>query len=75
MRAAIRAGRGERRADAREHGAPFRELGEVGGSSLMIKSGDRTLIDVRIADAKEPWSSAIPRLVGEGIHQVALEAR
>ena len=33
---------------AREHGAPFRELGEVGGSSLMIKSGDRTLIDVRI---------------------------
>ena len=60
---------------AREHGAPFRELGEVSGSSVVIKSGDRTLIDVRIADAKEPWSSAIPRLVGEGIHQVALEAR
>jgi phosphoribosylformylglycinamidine synthase len=60
---------------AREHGAPFRELGEVTGSSLVIKSGDRTLIDVRVADAKAPWASAIPRLVGEGIHQVALEAR
>jgi phosphoribosylformylglycinamidine synthase len=60
---------------AREHGAPFRELGEVTGTSIVIKSGDRMLIDVRVADAKEPWTSAIPRLVGEGIHQVALEAR
>jgi phosphoribosylformylglycinamidine synthase subunit PurL len=59
----------------RERGAPFREVGEVGGSSLVIKSGDRTLVDARVADLKAPWSSAIPRLVGEGIHQVALEAR
>jgi len=60
---------------AREHGAPFQEVGEVGGSSLVIKSGERTLIDARVADLKAPWASSIPQLVGEGIHQVALEGR
>jgi len=60
---------------AREHGAPFLEIGEVGGPSLTIKSGERTLVDARVADLKAPWSSAIPRIVGEGIHQVALEGR
>ena len=59
----------------REQGAPFREVGEVGGPSLVIKAGDRALIDARVADLKESWSSALPRLVGEGIHQVALEGR
>jgi len=60
---------------AREHGAPSADLGEVGGSTLLIRSGDKTLIDARIADLREPWATAIPRLVGEGIHQVALEGR
>jgi phosphoribosylformylglycinamidine (FGAM) synthase-like enzyme len=60
---------------ARKHGAPFLEIGEVGGPSLTIRSGERTLIDGRVADLKEAWASAIPRLVGEGIHQVALEGR
>jgi phosphoribosylformylglycinamidine synthase subunit PurL len=62
-------------AAVRDHGAPFREVGEVGGASLVIKVGERTLVDARVADLKESWTSAIPRLVGEGIHQVALEGR
>ena len=57
----------------RDRGAPFRELGEVGGPSLLIKAGERTLVDARVAELKESWSSAIPRMIGEGIHQVALE--
>ncbi len=60
---------------AREHGAPFLEIGEVGGPSLVIKSGERTLVDARVADLKTSWSSSIPQVVGEGIHQVALEGR
>ena len=60
---------------AREHGAPIADLGEVGGSTLVIQSGDRTLIDARVADLREPWATAVPRVVGEGIHQAALEGR
>jgi phosphoribosylformylglycinamidine synthase len=60
---------------AREHGVPFAEIGEVGGGSLVVKHGGKPLLEVRVADAKEPWTKAIPRLVGEGIHQVALEGR
>jgi phosphoribosylformylglycinamidine synthase len=60
---------------AREQGAPFLEIGEVGGPSLVIDSGGRTLVDARVADLKNPWSSSIPGVVGEGIHQVALEGR
>jgi phosphoribosylformylglycinamidine (FGAM) synthase-like enzyme len=60
---------------AREHGAPFLEIGQVGGPSLVIKSGDRTLVDARVADLKTSWATSIPQLVGEGIHQVALEGR
>ena len=60
---------------AREHGAPFQEIGEVGGASVVIRSGERTLVDARVADLKTPWATAIPQLVGEGIHQVALEGR
>ena len=59
----------------REHGAPFADVGEVGGPSLVIESGGRTLVDARVADLKNPWSSSIPGVVGEGIHQVALEGR
>jgi phosphoribosylformylglycinamidine synthase len=58
---------------AREHGAPYAEIGEVGGGSISIRSGGKALCNVRVADAKEPWERAIPRLVGEGIHQAALE--
>src|SRR5438128_6720698 len=60
---------------ARENGAPIADLGEVGGSTLVIQSGDRTLIDARVADLREPWATAVPRVVGEGIHQAALEGR
>ena len=50
-------------------GAPFEEIGEVGGASLVVKGH----LEVPVAELKAPWSTAIPRLVGEGIHQVALE--
>jgi len=50
-------------------GAPFEEIGEVGGAKLIIEN----LIDARVADLREPWARAIPRLVGESIHTVALE--
>ena len=69
------AAQGRVAAVARQHGAPFQEIGEVGGASVVIRSGERTLVDARVADLKTPWATAIPRLVGEGIHQVALEGR
>ena len=50
-------------------GAPFEEIGQVGGSTLKVDG----LLEARVADLKSSWSSAIPRLVGEGIHHAALE--
>jgi phosphoribosylformylglycinamidine synthase len=53
-------------------GAEFEEVGEVGGASLIIAAGEG-LIDARVSELRQAWSSAIPKLVGEGIHQAALE--
>jgi phosphoribosylformylglycinamidine synthase len=53
----------------RSAGAPLVEIGEVGGPSLVIEG----VLDARVADLKQAWSSAIPRIVGEGIHKAALE--
>ena len=39
------------------------------GSALIIEG----LLAARVADLKEAWRSALPNLVGEGIHQAALE--
>ena len=50
-------------------GAEFEEIGQVGGASLIVES----LLDAPVAELRTAWSSAIPRLVGEGIHQAALE--
>jgi len=50
-------------------GAPFADIGQVGGSTLVVEG----LLDAKVADLKSSWSSAIPRLVGEGIHHAALE--
>ena len=50
-------------------GAEFVELGQVGGSSFIIEG----LVDAPVASLKAPWKDALPRLVGEGIHAVALE--
>ena len=52
-----------------EAGAELIEIGQVGGSALIVEE----LLDVRVSELREAWSSAIPRLVGEGIHQAALE--
>jgi phosphoribosylformylglycinamidine synthase subunit PurL len=41
-------------------GAELLELGEVGGSSLVIEG----LLDAPVAALKEAWSTAIPKLVG-----------
>jgi phosphoribosylformylglycinamidine synthase len=48
---------------------PFEEIGEVGGMRLVIEG----VIEVRVGELKEPWARAIPRLVGEIVHTVALE--
>jgi phosphoribosylformylglycinamidine synthase subunit PurL len=53
----------------RAAGASLEEIGQVGGPALIVEG----LLDARVAELKEPWSSAIPRLVGEGIHQAAME--
>jgi phosphoribosylformylglycinamidine synthase len=59
---------------ARDKGVPFAEIGEVTGNSLVVSCGRKPLLDVRVAELKEPWTSALPRLVGEGvIHHAALE--
>jgi len=50
-------------------GAPFEEIGQVGGNALVVEGA----LDARLADLKESWSSAIPKIVGEGIHHAALE--
>ena len=51
-------------------GAQLEEIGETGGASLVVKG----LLDVPVADLKAPWTSAIPKLVGAGIYDVAVEA-
>jgi phosphoribosylformylglycinamidine synthase len=48
---------------------PFEEIGEVGGAKLVIEG----VLEARVAELKEPWARAIPRLVGETIHTVAFE--
>jgi phosphoribosylformylglycinamidine synthase len=50
-------------------GAPFEEIGQVGGASLIIEG----LLEARVADLREAWNRPIPQLVGEAIHTVALE--
>ena len=49
--------------------APFTEIGEVGGAALIV----RGLLDVPLAGLKSAWTGALPALVGEGVHAVALE--
>ena len=62
------ASRSEVEAICRAAGATLEEIGQVGGPALIIEG----LLEAKIADLKEPWSSAIPRMVGEGIHKAAL---
>jgi phosphoribosylformylglycinamidine synthase len=50
-------------------GAPLEEIGQVGGNALIIDG----VLEARVSDLREPWSSAITRVVGEGIHKAALE--
>ena len=50
-------------------GAPFEDVGQVGGSALIVEG----VLEARIAELRESWSNAIPKLVGEGIHKAALE--
>jgi phosphoribosylformylglycinamidine synthase len=58
---------------ARDKGVPFAEIGEVTGSSLVVSWNHQRLFEARVSELKEPWATTIPRLVGEGIHQAALE--
>ncbi len=51
-------------------GAPFEDIGQVGGSTLLVEG----VLEAKIADLKEAWSTAVPKLVGEGIHHAALES-
>ena len=50
-------------------GAELLDLGEVRGGALDIDG----LLTAPVAELREAWRSAVPRLVGEGIHQAALE--
>jgi phosphoribosylformylglycinamidine synthase subunit PurL len=61
--------RAEVEAICREAGAPLKEIGQVGGPSLVVEG----LLEAKVSELKQPWSSAIPRMVGEGIHRAALE--
>ena len=58
---------------ARDKGVPFAEIGEVTGSAVVLSSGHKPLLEVRVTDLKEAWSRALPSMVGEGIHHAALE--
>src|SRR5438105_8301935 len=57
----------------RDKGVPFVELGEVTGGSLVMSWADKPLLEIRVAELKEAWTRALPRIVGEGIHHAALE--
>src|SRR5205823_13541973 len=57
--------RGRVEAICRAAGADLVEIGEVGGALLVIEG----VLEARVADLKEAWRGAIPRLVGELIHQ------
>jgi len=46
-------------------GAPFRELGEVSGSRLVVRQGGRVLLDAEVGELRDAWSSALPRVLGE----------
>ena len=50
-------------------GAPLEDIGQVGGPALIVEG----VLEARIAELRETWRSAIPKLVGEGIHKAALE--
>jgi len=53
----------------RAAGAEVVDIGQVGGASLNVEG----LFEARLSELREAWRTAIPRLVGEGIHQAALE--
>ncbi len=50
--------------------APFVEIGQVGGSTLIVEG----ILEAKISDLGDAWRRALPRLVGEGIHKAALES-
>ena len=50
-------------------GATFEDIGQVGGTIFNVEG----VLEAKVADLKSSWSTAIPRLVGEGIHHAALE--
>ncbi|TMB25415.1 MAG: phosphoribosylformylglycinamidine synthase subunit PurL, partial [Deltaproteobacteria bacterium] len=58
---------------ARDKGVPFTEIGEVTGNSLVVSWARKPLLETRVAELKESWTGALPRIVGEGIHHAALE--
>ena len=63
------ADRGAIEAICKAAGAPFEEIGQVGGNALVVEG----TLDAKLSDLKESWSNAIPKIVGEGIHHAALE--
>jgi phosphoribosylformylglycinamidine synthase len=54
----------------RAAGAPLEDIGQVGGNTLNIEG----VLEVKVGELKDAWSSALPKLVGEGIHHAALES-
>jgi phosphoribosylformylglycinamidine synthase len=50
--------------------APFVEIGQVGGSTLIVEG----VLEAKISELEHAWSNALPKLVGEGIHKAALES-
>jgi phosphoribosylformylglycinamidine synthase len=50
-------------------GAEIVEVGQVEGSSLVVEG----LVQARVADLEEAWRSAVPKLVGEGVHRASLQ--
>ncbi len=62
------------RVEALCRSAGFTEIGEVGGAALVISAATgRELLQAPIATLKAAWAGAIPKLVGETMHTVALE--
>jgi phosphoribosylformylglycinamidine synthase len=56
-------------AECRAAGVELLDIGQVGGATLNLEG----VLQARIEELREAWGSPIPRLVGEGIHQAALE--
>jgi phosphoribosylformylglycinamidine synthase subunit PurL len=51
---------------AKAHGLSYQRLGRVGGTSLVLKIGEREAVSVDVEEARAVYEGAIPMALGDG---------